>query len=223
VHVDHPKDGSVQRAIAIVVLRLHRSDLRLLVQLGKWNLHFESPLARCKYPGGKRKDGQDIADALTAILEGPLSFMVDHVVLTGAEMTVDMSHSKHFGIQTKYLKTTITASLDGQLTMPPGTLMQTAIPVMSQSATAFSGAAIQRSTSHSVHFPELEIFGIQDEKVLRMFAWVNCEDIDMLCTHAGEIALQKCLQELEFFDGARTPSERIPHRLTDTDVEQFPI
>merc|ERR1712039_664738 len=122
---------------------------------------------------------------------------------------------------------------EGALTMPHGALMQSKVTGRSSSQTSLSAAGMRKSASHhNSHLPELEVFGIQDGDVLRMFAWVNCEDIDVLCSHANETALQKCLGELEFTEAPRAVSTRASNLskvstrasvATNADPEQFPI
>merc|ERR1711874_143064 len=166
---------------------------------GKWNRNYDSPLARCKYPGGKRKEGQDALEALQEIMAGPLASLQRAVSVNRSEYETDISHSKHFGIQTKYLKNIIHAVLNNSCDLPRGGLMQlrpsASHPAMSLAPSL--GTVVSKSNS-KVDLYDLQIYGLQDGDVLRVFAWVQPADIEYLCSPSGETYLMKCLGDLEF-------------------------
>mmetsp|Transcript_63206 Transcript_63206/g.150732 ORF Transcript_63206/g.150732 Transcript_63206/m.150732 type:complete len:1126 (-) Transcript_63206:176-3553(-) len=96
--------GDLQRVVAVVALRLMRTDGLVLVQLGKWR-PANGISVSAELPGSKRVLGELPHKALQRVIDGDLGPLAKGVVLEGSEQDSFTRDSPKFGMRTTYLRT----------------------------------------------------------------------------------------------------------------------
>jgi len=105
------EDGSLQRVVAVVALRLQRDDGRALVQLGKVDKKGGVKVA-CKLPGSKRAIGELFKTALQRIVDRDLHDFASAMKFDAVEHHTKDSPTPKFGMATTYIRTVHTAYLN---------------------------------------------------------------------------------------------------------------
>lgn len=108
--------GQAERVVPnpISVLRLARSDGRILVQLGKWHTETQSVSIKCGLPGTKNQPDETRDQAIQRLLKEELFPLAEKVTLGRIEQRDDWMESSKYGIRTKYTRAIHHGELHGE-------------------------------------------------------------------------------------------------------------
>jgi len=110
-------DGSVERIVCVVVLRLEHHGGLLLAQLGYFDRG--SFTVACQLPGTKTERGETTQDCLTRVLSTRLHVLSDSVQLLHISAEEEYEEmSVKFRVKTRYFRTAFCAKVSGPLFVP---------------------------------------------------------------------------------------------------------
>eukprot|EP00403_Amphidinium_massartii_P004175 CAMPEP_0178379514 /NCGR_PEP_ID=MMETSP0689_2-20121128/4981_1 /TAXON_ID=160604 /ORGANISM="Amphidinium massartii, Strain CS-259" /LENGTH=1176 /DNA_ID=CAMNT_0019999617 /DNA_START=19 /DNA_END=3552 /DNA_ORIENTATION=- len=155
--------GELQRIVAVVTLRLHRSpdSDQFLTILGKWVPGTSGVIATCELPGAKRGMGELPQKALQQVLDRHLYPFARFAQLTDITHETFTRESPKFGLCTQYLKTTHVGSLEAG--GPPVEL-----------------PGIRSKDQVESPISPRDIFIIKDGEEVVLYTWVNSSEFAYL-------------------------------------------
>jgi len=104
-------DGSLERIVAVVAIKLMRKDGCILVHLGKVGADGK-PQVVCKLPGSKRGHGELFKAALQRILDDDLHQFSYSMKFEGVEHNTTQTASPKYGMVTTYIRSVLSAHLE---------------------------------------------------------------------------------------------------------------
>jgi len=107
------REGEVERVVAVLAYKITRQDARHLMQIGE--VINDKVVPSFKLPGGKTQKGELPGETAHRLLTTKLAPLANHIEVENFAREVVKKLSKEFGVQTKYLRTEVEATLVGDL------------------------------------------------------------------------------------------------------------